>query len=178
LPIKPHADLPSQYLLCFAPSETRKNLLNLARAYKAVFLKYQVPLVLVGAGQIPDMPGIIRLPYLSEQDRWRVMVHAVSLVYPSVYEGFGFPPLEAMALGVPVIASHVTSIPEICSDAALLVDPWDPADLSRAISSMLEDKILRERYIKFGLAHATEFKWQNCAQQTAEVILEAYADRH
>lgn len=174
----PYPNLPTKYFLCLAPMEARKNILNLVRAFKSVFAKHQIPLVLVGAGQIPNSPGIIRLPHLSGQDRWRVMSHAEALIYPSVYEGFGFPPLEAMALGVPVIASHVTSIPEICAEAALLVDPWDPADFGQAISIILGDKILREKYIQLGRARAAEFTWQKSAQQTAQVIQEAYEDRH
>jgi glycosyltransferase involved in cell wall biosynthesis len=175
---EPLRDLPKQYLLCFAPAEARKNILNLVAAFKEIYLKYKIPLVLVGTSQIPDSPGLIRLPYLSEKDRWRVMTHAFALIYPSVYEGFGFPPLEAMALGVPVISSQVTSIPEVCAEAALLVDPWDPADLRRAISSIYEEKNLREKLIQLGRTRAAEFKWQGSAEQTAKVIQEAYADRH
>ena len=177
----PHATLPAlppAYLLAFSPREARKNIANLRRAHAIAFPQHNVPLVLVGSGAGESTPGIIPIPYLSNAERWRAVANALAFIYPSVYEGFGFPPLEAMCFGVPVIASHVTSIPEVVGNAALLVDPWDPQDLARAMVTMVRDATLRSRYSTLGKERAQHFTWDACAMQTAAVIQEAYAYAH
>ena len=88
------------------------------------------------------------------------------LVYPSFYEGFGLPPLEAMACGTPVIASNVTSIPEICSGSALLVDPYNVDELSLSMSELLSDNKLRDSMIKYGLNNCLKYSWANTAKDT------------
>ena len=88
------------------------------------------------------------------------------LVYPSFYEGFGLPPLEAMACGTPVIASNVTSIPEICSDSALLIDPYDIDKLSLTINELLLDTDLKKSMIKSGLNNCLKYSWSNTARDT------------
>lgn len=88
------------------------------------------------------------------------------LVYPSFYEGFGLPPLEAMACGTPVIASNVTSIPEICSGSALLVDPYDIDELSSSMNELLSDNNLRGSMIKCGLDNCKKYSWSNTAKDT------------
>jgi glycosyltransferase involved in cell wall biosynthesis len=177
----PHAPLPalpSAYLLAFAPREARKNIANLRRAHTLAFPQHNVPLVLVGSGAGEPAAGIVPIPYLSNAERWQAVANATAFIYPSVYEGFGFPPLEAMVLGVPVIASHVTSIPEVVGNAALLVDPWDPQDIARAMVTLARDSVLRDRYSALGKDRVRHFTWDACAQQTAVVIQEAYAYAH
>ena len=88
------------------------------------------------------------------------------LVYPSFYEGFGLPPLEAMACGTPVISSNVTSIPEICSCSALLVDPYNVDELSLSMSELLSDNKLRDSMIKCGLSNCLKYSWSNTAKDT------------
>ncbi|MDP2789576.1 MAG: glycosyltransferase family 1 protein [bacterium] len=183
VPPGPHAPLPSLppvYLLAFAPREARKNIANLRAAQAIVFPQHATPLVLIGSGAGEPAPGIVPVPYLNDSERWRAVANAQAFIYPSVYEGFGFPPLEAMTLGVPVIASHVTSIPEVGGDAALLVDPWDPQDIARAMVALVRDRALREQYSALGRIRAKYFTWDACAKQTAGVIKEAYdyAHRH
>jgi glycosyltransferase involved in cell wall biosynthesis len=181
VPPSPHAalpNLPPKYLLAFAPKEARKNIANLRQAHSLAFKQHGIPLVLVGSGAGQPSAGIIPIPYLTNDERWRAVANAQAFIYPSVYEGFGFPPLEAMILGVPVIASQVTSIPEVVGEAALLVDPWDPQDIARAMTTMVKDAELRGQYIARGNEHARNFTWENCAKQTAAVIQEAYAHRH
>ena len=94
------------------------------------------------------------------------------LAYPSFYEGFGLPPLEAMACGAPVITSNVTSIPEICSDSALLVDPNNIVQLSSSMDQLLSDDSLRKSMINNGLANCLKYSWLNTAKDTVK----AYAD--
>jgi glycosyltransferase involved in cell wall biosynthesis len=98
-------------------------------------------------------------------------------VYPTLYEGFGLPPLEAMACGCPVIASNAASLPEVTGDAAVAVDPYDVSSMAQAMRSVLEDAVLRARLRLRGLRRAKQFTWQRCAQETAEVYRAASSVR-
>jgi glycosyltransferase involved in cell wall biosynthesis len=97
-----------------------------------------------------------------------LMSDADAVVYPSLYEGFGFPPLEAMAAGTPVVASNASCLPEVLGDAAMLVDPHDAAALGRALESALTDHALRQRLVAAGRARAATFTWERCAELTVE----------
>ena len=90
------------------------------------------------------------------------------MVYPSLYEGFGLPPLEAMACGTPVISSNVTSIPEICNDAAILVNPYNIDELSVAIEKVLTDNLLMLKMMNKGLIRSMNFSWKNTALSTID----------
>ncbi len=94
------------------------------------------------------------------------------LVYPSFYEGFGLPPIEAMACGTPVIASTETSLPEVCYDSALLINPHNPDDLSYAMQKVLSDSLLVLAMVKKSLTRSRLFSWKNTALNT----IEAYKD--
>ncbi|HSJ54189.1 MAG TPA: glycosyltransferase family 1 protein, partial [Anaerolineae bacterium] len=97
------------------------------------------------------------------------------LVYPSLYEGFGLPPLEAMACGTPVISSKASSLPEVVGDAGLLVDPADVEALAAAMEQVLADAGLRERMRAAGLQRAQRFTWENAARQTVASYRRALA---
>lgn len=107
-------------------------------------------------GWIPDVAG--------------VLAGAACLAYPSLYEGFGFPPLEAMAAGVPVVATTAGSVPEVTGDAALLVAPGDPAALADAIAKVIDDDALRRRLIELGSKRVDGFSWES----SAGAMLDAY----
>jgi len=112
-----------------------------------------------------------RVRWLGQVQRERMpalMAEATAVVYPSLYEGFGFPPLEAMAAGTPVVASNVSCLPEILGDAALLVDPADEASLGRALELVLTHPELRGRLIAAGRARASMFTWARCAERTVD----------
>lgn len=100
----------------------------------------------------------------------RYMAQADALVFPSFYEGFGLPPLEAMASGCPVISSNAASLPEICGDAALYCDPYSPADIAGKIRLLLRDGALRNELRAKGLARARRFTWGACITQTCSVV--------
>ena len=101
---------------------------------------------------------------------------AEALVYPSRYEGFGLPVLEAMACGTPVITSNRSALPEVAADAALLVDPDDPTDIADAIERVLTEDRLRADLSARGLARAGRFTWEETARRTAAVLHEAAGD--
>jgi glycosyltransferase involved in cell wall biosynthesis len=109
------------------------------------------------------------LGQVTPEEMMRAAATASLIAYPSLYEGFGFPPLEAMALGTPVVASDRGSLPEVLGDAAILVDPTDDAALSRALEAVLTKRDLREQLRQAGIAHARTFTWAKCAERTIDV---------
>lgn len=121
------------------------------------------------------LEGVIFIPWIKDQDLWELYSGAALFVYPSLYEGFGFPPLEAMACGCPVITSNVSSLPEVVGDAAILVDPNDIEGMAGAIKRVLTDRQLRQEMQRKGLEQAKLFSWQETAAKTLKVYEEVYA---
>jgi glycosyltransferase involved in cell wall biosynthesis len=120
-----------------------------------------------------------RVHWLGQVPRERMpslVAGAAAVVYPSLYEGFGFPPLEAMAAGTPVVASNSSCLPEILGDAAVLVAPTDVKALTNAVEAVLTDAELRGRLIAKGRDRARVFTWQRCAEQTVALYHEALAE--
>ena len=128
--------------------------------------KLSVPIVVIG-----DTAG--GFGYVSEGEKWYILQHAQALVYVSLYEGFGFPPLEAWQVGVPVIASATGAIPEICGPAALYVNPYSGRDLAHAVTAVTTDQALRSQLISAGQERVTQFRWENAARQTLQVLQQA-----
>jgi glycosyltransferase involved in cell wall biosynthesis len=143
-------------------------------------IRKRFPLVLVGMkgwhtsaleGQIAPLlaAGEVRqLGYLTRADLAMIISGATTLVYPSVYEGFGLPPLEAMACGVPVIASNVSSLPEVVGNTGLLIDPHDVDGLTRAIEMFLGTPELRQQLSQKALNRSALFTWERCVEQTID----------
>jgi glycosyltransferase involved in cell wall biosynthesis len=102
---------------------------------------------------------------------------AAAFVFPSRYEGFGLPPLEAMACGTPVVTSNVSSLPEVVGDAAVLVNPENVFDIARGVRDVLLDDAAREELIRRGRAQASRFSWERTARQVLDIYLEAAAER-
>ena len=110
----------------------------------------------------PDLrPRIHRVDYVSSSNLVGLIRGARAVVFPSLYEGFGLPVLEAMVLGTPVVASRAASLPEIAGDAALLVDPYDTDDIARAITTIVDDKDLRSELARRGRYQAAKFSVNN-----------------
>lgn len=172
--------LPSTYLLFVGTFEPRKNLTGLLDAYCR--LADALPLVIVGRRgwlyesifqKVRDLgleQRVIWLEDLPFADLPMVYNGAALLVLPSFYEGFGFPPLEAMACGVPTVVSNRGSLPEVVGDTGLMIDPDDGEALVDALRRMLTDSALRDRSIRAGLTRAATFTWQH----TAEITLSVY----
>ena len=110
------------------------------------------------------------LDYVSDAELPRIMACALAVVFPSLWEGFGLPVLEAMACGTPTIASNLSSIPEVAGDAALLVDPYDVFGLAGAMQDIVNDPNLRLQLREAGLSRVKQFSWMRTGQRTAEVL--------
>ncbi len=156
------------FLLHVGTAEERKGTDTLLSAFSLARARHpDLELVLVspgGWGRLEPVPGSRALGGVSDADLDALYRRASALVYPSRHEGFGMPVLEAMARGCPVITSTATAIPEVAGDAALLVDPEDPARLAEAIGTVAGDTNVRHRLVDAGRRRAEEFSWDASAQ--------------
>jgi glycosyltransferase involved in cell wall biosynthesis len=116
---------------------------------------------------------VVRIGYLPEAERASLLAGATVLAYPSLYEGFGFPPLEAMAAGVPVVATAAGAVPEVVGAAAELVPPGDVPALAGALERVIDDEVLRSRLIGAGRVRAASFTWASAAAGMVEIYYEA-----
>jgi len=177
--------LPEHFILGLGTLEPRKNFERLIIAYARLMGRWpgaersvDLPHKLVIAGrrgwlyeeiftqvrQLGLHNDIIFAGFIADEDLPALYTLADCFAYPSLYEGFGLPPLEAMACGTPVVVSNVASLPEVVGDAGLLVDPEDVEDIARALGRVLTDEGLRRRMIERGLARAREFTWERAAR--------------
>jgi glycosyltransferase involved in cell wall biosynthesis len=178
--------LPEQFFLFVGTLQPRKNVPTLLRAFAIArrHLGGGVALALAGqAGRgapalknLASALGISNsvrwLGYVPEEDRPGLYASAAAFVFPSLYEGFGLPVLEAMAWGTPVITSNVSSLPEVAGGAGILVDPRDADALAEAMAQVLEDRSLAARLVAAGRVQAARFRWDTCA----EVIESTFGD--
>ena len=177
-----------EFLLAVGTIEPRKNLATLITAFEEVIrAKPENGLQLViagGAGWLsgplfeavknsPARDRIVLTDYLDDNDLRPLYASCRAFVYPSIYEGFGLPPLEAMACGAPVIASAVPAIEETTGGAALLFDPRQPAELAKIIGHLLEDENARHKLSEAGRRRAAAFSWERTARETLEVYASA-----
>ncbi|MBU2790608.1 glycosyltransferase [Acidithiobacillus caldus] len=174
------------YFLFLATLEPRKNLANLLPAYAALpdAIKKRHPLVLVGqmGWQQSDLATLLTpmiergevrmLGYLRDELLPAVYRRALALIYPSLYEGFGLPPVEAMAAGCPALVSNVSAMPEVCGDAALYCNPLDAASITEGMQRLADDDTLRAQLVAAGLVRAALYSWENAARQMLEVMRE------
>jgi glycosyltransferase involved in cell wall biosynthesis len=176
--------LPERFLLYVGTLEPRKNLTTLLEAFAEVARRTDATLLIGGGKGWLYTPIFERLTALGLRDRVRVVGYideeelplwyaaATVFVFPSIYEGFGMPPLEAMACGTPVVTSNTSSLPEVVGDAGIMVDPHDAAALAAALAQLLNDADLRADLRTRGLQRAARFTWNTTAERT----LRAYED--
>jgi glycosyltransferase involved in cell wall biosynthesis len=187
-PLRRFYRLPAQFYLFVGSLSFHKNLRLIVDAYSSGDLpkQYMLPVVLVGPSrnddpsnptlQLIDRKGIGKyfqfLGYIPDAHLPVLYVTAQSLIHPSLYEGFGLPPLEAMACGTPVIASNRASVPEVVGDAALPIDPGSPESLAQALQIVTDDAI-RKQLIERGFKRAAAYTWQRTAEMMAKAICDA-----
>lgn len=176
----------SNFILYVGGLSPRKNIIGLIEAYSKLdnSLKEENNLVIIGkkglsypkykkrAEELNISDKVIFTDFIPLNDLPLFYNACEVLVYPSFYEGFGLPPLEAMACGTPVIASNVTSIPEVCTDAALLINPYDIDELSLSIEKVLTDNLLMLTMMNKGLVRSMDFSWKNTALNTLKAYKE------
>lgn len=181
-------NLPDKYILYLGTIEPRKNIRGIIKAYNIFRDKHQdyknYKLVLVGAKgwKSEDIykerevskyrDDINFVGYIDKKHKSFIYSLASLFIYPSFYEGFGFPPLEAMACGVPVIVSACSSLPEILEEGALKVDPYNVNALENAIYSCLSNKSLQERLVQKGKIVSQKYNWQNTSREYLKIISE------
>jgi len=172
-----------RYILGVGTLEPNKNFRGLLRAYHLVRERMQtrIQLVLVGQkgwdysellSEFEDSRyrrDIIRTGYVSDNDLVALYTGAEVFVFPSFYEGFGLPVLEAMSCGTPVITSNSSSLPEVVGDAGLLIDPRNIQEIVEAIMKILHDELLQQSLSSKALKRAQCFSWDRCVQETIEV---------
>jgi glycosyltransferase involved in cell wall biosynthesis len=178
--VKARYGIAGRYLLYLGTLQPRKNLARLVAAFAA--LAPETILVLAGRrgwmyedlfAQVRrlGLAGRVLFPgYVREEDKAALLSGALAFVFPSLYEGFGLPVLEAQTCGCPVITSATSSLPEVAGDAALLVDPSEPAAIGAAMTRIAADPALRRTLIEGGFANVRRFSWTACARSALDAI--------
>jgi glycosyltransferase involved in cell wall biosynthesis len=184
-----HYKLKPGYLLAVGTMEPRKNLAGLAKAFAALPVRVRTdhPLVVIGAkGWLSDeiekllspmerAAEVIRLGYVAQKDLPFLYAGAAGFAYPSFYEGFGMPLLEAMAGGIPVLTSNRASMPEVVGDVGLLIDPEDIHTMSNALEKLLGDSSFRALARERGIIRARQFTWNRTVDIIVDTLISARA---
>lgn len=177
------------YVLSVGSLEPRKNLGRLLKAWGIIsaHLPDDVWLVVGGAkgkrlvfGDVPELtalpPRVFLTGHIPDEYLPALYGGAIAFAYPSLYEGFGLPPLEAMACGTPVLTSQVASMPEVVGEAAVLVNPYNIDSIASGLQRLVDDSLLRETLRAKGLERAGQFTWERTAARTWRVLQEAAAE--
>jgi glycosyltransferase involved in cell wall biosynthesis len=166
--------------------EERKNVGRIIEAFEILKSKYQLPHTLILAGKpgygyeaiqqkITSSPwnhNIKELGYISLQEKQRLLAEASAFVFPSLYEGFGLPVLEAQAAGIPVITSHTSSLPEVAGEGALFVDPESGEDIVQKLLLTLNlSEVQREEVVRKGYQNLERFSWEKCAKEITDTLI-------
>ena len=183
--LKKKYDLPNNFIFSLGTLEPRKNIIAIISAFEKINIEFQnenLYLVIAGnsgwkyqsifnlAKKSKKRYFIKFLNYVEPCDKIYLYNLAKAFVFPSIYEGFGFPPLEAMACETPVIASNNSCFPEILGDSALLVNPYNISEIRLALNLVLKNQELRENLIAKGKEQVKKYSWKNCAKEVLSVL--------
>jgi glycosyltransferase involved in cell wall biosynthesis len=177
--------LDTKYILFVGRIEERKNIINIIKAFEILKEKYKISHKLVLAGKpgfgfqkiqrkIQDtkyIDQIILTGFVADEEKWELLKKTDAFVFPTQYEGFGIPVLEAQSVGCPVVASNNSSIPEVAGKGAFLVDPLSPEDIAERIFEIISNKELKDDIIQKGLKNTERFGWEKCAKEIAKSLL-------
>lgn len=170
------------YLLYLGRVETKKNVQGILEAYKILKEEYKVPHELVLAGARGFGYEILKLKikncklrikelgYIDDVAKWQLLRGADVFLFPSFYEGFGLPVLEAQSAGVPVVTSANSCLPEVAGEGALFVNPKNPAQIAEAAKLIIDDSDLRDRLRQSGFENIKRFSWEKCARETLKIV--------
>jgi glycosyltransferase involved in cell wall biosynthesis len=163
------------YFLFVGRKERKKNIDGIMKAFKIFSEKHSdYSLVLAGPNANYELPisnyEVVNIAWIDNEERSYLMRNAEALLFPSLYEGFGLPILEAFNAGIPVITSNFSSMPEVAGEATLLIDPKNPADIAHAMERLITNPELKSRLVNAGLARLAKFSWEKCARETLTVI--------
>ncbi len=172
LEFKKELNLPNRYVLMVGHSHPVKNFSRILESFKYVKEKIHCELVIAGyIGKNLKLPLYVRyVGHVTNEKLYLLYSAAECFVFASLYEGFGLPPLEAMACGCPVVVSNSGSLPEVCGDAAIYVDPYNPKDIAEGIIKVLSNETLRQELIKRGFKQIKKFTWEKSAQRFMELL--------
>jgi glycosyltransferase involved in cell wall biosynthesis len=180
--VKRRYGIKGDYFIHIGTLQPRKNLTRLVKAFSAMPAGAQIQLVLAGKkGWLYDdlfhqvrslgLEGRVLFPgYVDDGDKAALLSGAIAYVFPSLYEGFGFPALEAQACDTPLICANTASLPEVAGDGALQVDPLDVEGLARSLTRLWEDAALRAELVARGRINRQRFSWQACAETVMEAL--------
>jgi glycosyltransferase involved in cell wall biosynthesis len=185
---RPHIN---PYILCVGNVKPHKNLSMLLKAFQKIANEIPHDVMIVGkkdgflTGDADVLHQALNLGervrftgYVDDNSLKQFFIHADALLFPSLYEGFGLPPLEAMASGIPAAVARAASIPEVCGDAVLYFDPRSVDDIAEKILTVVRDQSLRQHLIERGKLRAAEFSWETCAEKTAGLIRSILQETH
>lgn len=184
--VRSRYSLPPQFVLCLGSTEPRKNIRTAIEAFQQLGrVEPSLRLVITGVDYRRISPekafagcnlnGVHFTGYVADADMPALYSLADVFLFPSLYEGFGLPPLEAMACGTPVVASNATSLPEVIGDAAVLVDPEDGAGFAGAVEMVISSGEVRSGLVEKGRARAAAFDWRRTAEETRKIYEQVIA---
>jgi len=173
-----------KYLLFIGRLEARKNICGIIEAFEILKSKYHIPHKLILAGNFGHgkenvknkianskyKEDIILPGYVRDEEKFEMMKNADAFLFPSFYEGFGLPILEAQSAGVPVVTSNISSMPEVSGNGAILVDPNKTEEIADAVQKLISEEGYKNDIIKKGLENVKRFSWDKCAEEIAQLI--------
>ena len=174
----------TKYLLFIGRLEERKNVIGIIKTFEILKEQYKVPHKLFLAGKpgfgyekikkeianVNCTKDIIELGFVNKNKKIEFLEKADVFLFPSFYEGFGLPILEAQATGVPVVTSNVSSVPEVANGSALLINPNNAEDMADAVYKIISDESFKKDLIKKGLKNVQRFSWEKCAREIAKLL--------